>query len=491
MYKVFRLPLILLIVVSSLGCASVNSRLTEDEKRIGTSNKGDWLLHRVPAEPYALGLRVPGYIIGFEKTSRDEKLGLGKLSTDDDKGWAEAGVRMSTQEHGLEKLSSRARSEQVEQRNKNIAGWLSDPQHAFLTHIVRYSYTSKLGMGAVWPEFLYNAYEERACTEGEVCQELHSKGLQILDGDTAYPLPEDCAEPGAKIFPETCGKTLPEMISHDAQSATHIIVYCMGWNTDQQESIRNFNSLIGTLLNAAGPKSEFRPLVIGITWDSLAGKGLMRPFTYPFKANDADEIGTVWASRLLWNTLGKIKDDTDSPKIVLIGHSFGARVLTQALFAKQYLPKLSDSDNHTIDLAIMLQGAVSINRFLPGRGKEGAPFADYTDSAGKIAFTWSTQDKANPIALYISGAKLAGGSPGFRRASEHDDVFDFRRWRADGWEDEGCSGECEGKEILMVDASEVISFETHGKGGKAHSDIYNQDVARLTWELIQEFAPIQ
>jgi hypothetical protein len=41
----------------------------------------------------------------------------------------------------------------------------------------------------------------------------------------------------------------------------------------------------------------------------------------------------------------------------------------------------------------------------------------------------------------------------------------------------------------MVDASSIVQFVTHQKGGKAHSDIYNPDMAELIWRLVRDLAP--
>lgn len=48
-----------LLAFGAIGCGSINSRLTDNEKGLGTSNKGDWLLHRIPEEPH--GLAAPSH----------------------------------------------------------------------------------------------------------------------------------------------------------------------------------------------------------------------------------------------------------------------------------------------------------------------------------------------------------------------------------------------------------------------------------------------
>ena len=79
---------------------------------------------------------------------------------------------------------------------------------------------------------------------------------------------------------------------------THIIVGAMGWNTAQEKSIRNINSIFGNILlaSSANTSRDFKPLYIAMTWPSesnVPGVSLAN------KANDADEIGFVWANALI------------------------------------------------------------------------------------------------------------------------------------------------------------------------------------------------
>jgi hypothetical protein len=68
---------------------------------------------------------------------------------------------------------------------------------------------------------------------------------------------------------------------------------------------------------------------------------------------------------------------------ILIGHSFGARVITRAIFSNGLInppkvnkesPETHQKNMYDIDLVFGLQGAFSINRFIPGEGEERSPY---------------------------------------------------------------------------------------------------------------------
>jgi len=91
----------------------------------------------------------------------------------------------------------------------------------------------------------------------------------------------------------------------DPTGYSHVLVIAMGWNTGQEEAVRNFNSLTNAALNAAAP--GFKPLVIGVTWPSKWASAWLDPVfklaSFPNKAHDADELGGTWLGVLLHDTL--------------------------------------------------------------------------------------------------------------------------------------------------------------------------------------------
>ena len=41
------------------------------------------------------------------------------------------------------------------------------------------------------------------------------------------------------------------------------------------------------------------------------------------------------------------------------------------------------------------------------------------------------------------------------------------------------------EQLLLINASSIINTPSYEKGGGAHSDIYNQEVAEMLWQLIK------
>ncbi|MDE1890413.1 MAG: hypothetical protein KGI30_09230, partial [Planctomycetota bacterium] len=148
---------------------------------------------------------------------------------------------------------------------------------------------------------------------------------------------------------------------------------------------------------------------------------------------------------------------------------------------------------------IGLQGAFSINRFILGESKEGAPYSEFSRYAKKFVFTWSKYDFANPMSRWITGAKNVGGFYGYKRSLEFDKLFDQFTIKVDNKEllcsydvkyenilenQKWSQSFSDPKKISIVDASDLIKNEPYDKGGNAHSDIYTPGIARFIWDCI-------
>ena len=192
---------------------------------------------------------------------------------------------------------------------------------------------------------------------------------------------------------------------------------------------------------------------------------------------------------MIHEVLLPLKKETGLP-VTVLGHSFGARIMSRALFSGRGLgdehpPNLGELPE--VDLFVALQGAFSANRFLPERkvGKEGAPYRDHQERDTLIVLTWSEHDKGNPVADRITGANHVGGAPGHKRAS--DDRYKHR-FQPATWNKRGeLPPDLELKEgkILYIDATNVVRFSTYRKGGHAHNDIYRKQVGRGLWQLME------
>ena len=267
---------------------------------------------------------------------------------------------------------------------------------------------------------------------------------------------------------------------------THVIVYTMGWNTLQPEALSNFRDLVAQLTLAAQGSATFHPLVIGITWPST-GQPMLDGSDYGIKAKDADEVGAVWANLLLNRELRRLKAQHPF-KVVVVGHSFGARLSSRAVFSAPLVGSVQDK---VVDLLVGLQGAYSFQRYLgpqaddKGYGTEGAPYRHFADQVGMVALTASRHDTAVTAAGHAP--YFVGSAEAFERTKGQPVASKFLHATLN---ENGTlqNVACDSTRVLYIDSSAVIKGNKAGTGGGAHSMIYTPEIGRLIFQLIQACA---
>jgi hypothetical protein len=458
---------VLALLATQVSCrTSLPHRLGEREAIVGTTGEDDWMFHRIIEEPFALGLHFPGYLVALQNTSRTD-IGLSSSFTDGMENQAGYPLQLTLDDCRLSKSD-----------REKIENCLDKSRRGFVSHVVRYSIDLNRGLGAVKPETVYSVY-------GDLEKDI--------DEDHILATKEENYVRGIKALEE-----LQEKLRDDIEkgNVTHLFLYSMGWQTDQQEALRNYNSLYGNILEIASSDPDgksFRPLIVGLTWDSAWLSRVLPPAaSYPRKADHADELGAIWGNLLLRKVLVPLKMERQGAGhplgLVLIGHSFGARLLTRSLFSYPVLAQTSKElvEPSQIDLVIGLQGAFSVNRFIdqPNSGTEGAPYQSFASVAKKFVFTWSKHDTANPLAQRVTHAAHIGGVPGYKRTLKFPKIFEQSELDGKGmWI--GMSPDCDNQKISIVDASRVAKHATFRKGGGAHSDIYSRETAQLVWNLLK------
>lgn len=334
----------------------------------------------------------------------------------------------------------------------------------FISHIARFD-------GSDAPCFLVNRHDpSRPCTPGAAA----------LAGDT----------PVAQSFAalRRLGEDLDARLAQLKPS--HVLIYTMGWNTQQLEALDNFRRLAAHLVAAAREAGDttFKPMVIGLTWPST-GSPLIPASDFGIKAKDADEIGAIWENLLVNRELRRLKA-RHGFRLIVVGHSFGARLSSRAVFSG---PLVGAPEEPVVDLLIGLQGAYSFQRFLVAEdpeapeGREGAPYRDHERLAGMVALTSSRWDTAVMQALH--GPYFVGSAEVYRRtqSAELGKQFVHEVAGADGRLP--ASPACDPKRVLMIDASAVIVGNEPGTGGGAHSVVYTPHIGRLSHQLISACAP--
>ncbi len=437
----FLLVLFLLLVAANSLVASGKPKIRDLEIKLGTDGRLAWGFHQLMEDKYGFGLRYPGYIIGIEKSVRGK---IGVVSAD--------------------KLDAKIKLRSISTIEKlHLVNWLNDPKRTFISHIIKYDMhnnNSQRRLAHIEPVSVYSVYRELAKNNFQVKNTYNRSWSEIK-----------------ALYPKLKAQIKKEKY-------THIFLLSMGWNTDQQEAIRNFNSLMGRLLEHAYRDKQiiFKPLIIGFTWPS---KWYLPVVSILNKANDADEIGVVWMNLLLHRVVLPLKKETGI-KVVLIGHSLGARALTRAVFSEKLLPGAVNKGLPKSDLVIGLQGAFSIYRFIKGKGVEGFPYVDYQSNASKFVMTWSQHDFATPVLKYLANINVIGSIWGYRIVQRRRYFNIFNTLKVMGSGKVNLPKPDESK-ILYLDASDIIKYKRYKKYGNAHNDIYTPKLNRLLWSLIYHY----
>lgn len=424
------------------------------------------IFHDALYNPESVGLTFPGYIVALDKGRRGSVLGSAALpAASEDDRW---GVHYFKQRlHG-------------------------DPKVHYISHIVQ-STGSSFGAGNCVLYSIYgkwgNAGQHRALP-GDYKDEEHEANCQ----DFTQGRPSE-AFGDSWLALDTFGR---EIAAHK-HKYTHVVVAVMGWNTPQIEAVRNYNALVSQLKRASG-KDDFRPLFVGITWASTWTSSWVEPatrlFSYPSKADDADEVGLTWMGEVL-NILSR--NTSNLPKIA-IGHSFGARALMSALCTGSKISNESVSERQPRhpsvnkplpewDLFIGWQPAFSINRFTPSGSLDGFKYTEECNKSLKaIAFTASAHDEAVTSSFWV---EMAGAKSSWDTVCEKRLQVTLRTkcipssqllstGRFDYKADKG--------QLTYMDASNIVWFNHPNTGGGAHSDIYRPVHGRLSYSLIRNVA---
>jgi hypothetical protein len=327
------------------------------------------------------------------------------------------------------------------------------------------------------------------------------------------------------------------------EAITHFIVFATGWHTVQVQTLKAMDQLHATIKAAAQQEgTNFNPLMIGISWPSFspeiaenAGKrigkvvdrqksvipdfvprrfmdnlsqtedflemvlkneGIAAAFGrlgYPALSKDADEIGIVWASALVNQVLMPLREEiATKPAVVVIGHSFGARIATWSAFSGPLLPPVEgvaidngNGNGNGPDVIIGLQGAFPAGRFDKKAASvhdrrpyhEGAPFASFQEKRTHFAYTGSSHDFAVKVARPFD--ITIGDNLAFKDKKRFtDDLFDRRKVQRDraGTLQMVSDDPPAPRKVLLVDASSIIT---------RHTDILNLEAGWLIWKIIQ------
>ncbi|MDZ7813615.1 MAG: alpha/beta hydrolase [Ideonella sp.] len=450
------------------------SLLYADECRLGTESSDSQRYHALLYYPHEYAMRVPGLVIGAEKSGTDQ-------------------VRRGAQAVGLQPAPDGIA---VKDRTTR---WLKDVMQGgskavFISHVA--AFDGQAG------SLVFDAYRSPAQPD-DTRLDPALKNVPWLDCQRE-PVPRANAYADSWRGVKAARERMASDLAHGRY--THVVMIAMGWNTVQTEAMQNFASITRNLQAAAPDKANFRPYIIGFTWPSqwdnpFLGSVLVRPSSLLNKANDADEFAAGWLSASIRYAVLPALAETavrgQRPKLIAIGHSFGARALSHAICRGTVLKPGEGGLNDpplaagAVDALISLQGAYSLNRLrASGAGPSSLAYAPGCPAAARLVFTASRHDSAAEGAAKIPGPLWAGSMKSWLRLQQDGSHLDdgsrmtLCTAQADGQLGQGCDLTPQTR-MLYVNASELIKYQSFGTGGGAHSDIYRPETGRFLWNVLR------
>jgi len=308
---------------------------------------------------------------------------------------------------------------------------------------------------------------------------------------------------------------------------SHIIIMVMGWNTDQQEAVKNYNQISDNLYAAARVddpvNNTFHPLVIGISWPSewLLGDwstlpaALVRGASFGVKKDQADQVGREFLSQIVTKAVLPARANfAPRTPVVMIGHSFGARALAamfpnwKSLFfgitpwdSNSYYnaPAVSDFTFQARDRLILLEGAFDISELFGGK-QQLLPTLSATQIG--VTMTSSIVDTAFDLAIW---GNYTGDHRTFAKVcADKSDRFGSGMLSeigcgeavSDKWGLEACNPITDritidakrplnGARIRYFDASKLINCQTPFGGGGAHDDFGRPEMGHFLFYEVQ------
>ncbi len=435
----------LLCIVNFADCVASPARtLNKAEKELKTDSDNAIRFHSALYYPREISMQFPGIIVGIEKSPRS----------------------IIAKDYNIEKKEIKDVGPGI---NKDLKRFDSDSKLMYISHIIDNKGKS-YGEGNC---AIYNAYY-RINNNGapQPISFCSSNQISEINPETAFVSSWDALD----SFQEVINNKLKN------QAFTHILVVTMGWNTDQEQALRNINSIAASIKNASD--DVFNPFVVGVTWPSLWNSPWIGPIyrgsSYPNKANDADEIGLSWLGAILDYGLKDVREET---KIVVIGHSFGARASSMAVCVGPAIIKNGISiERKKINKLICLEGAYSIYRHVGKGGKERSYYPSICENVDCIALTSSSEDKAMDFGFFV---QACGNDESFKKIKHAQNAkFNFAHAQQDGTIS-NISNWYKGN-ILYVNADKLIKYNAYDTAGGAHSDIYRNEIGNMLWEIIKK-----
>lgn len=266
------------------------------------------------------------------------------------------------------------------------------------------------------------------------------------------------------------------------EKPTHIILLATGWNTRQYESYLDFKAWMKNIAeDFRTSKTEFRPIYIGIAWESEWPAFAHIPIISLFnKGNDADELGYTWVNYLLNDLIKPIAKETGVP-LVIIGHSYGSRIALSSHYVRHILNRNAPIAEVPVTI-IGMQAAFPIARFISSHGDEH-PYIAANRGEANVVITSSKYDSAAKMMCY--GTKYIAANCGIQAIVEDTDNYSklVNVYKTDST---GMPVTLpDAQKITVYDASPFVNSELPGTNSGAHSDVYDKQMGHFLGEIIR------
>ncbi|MBI4989379.1 MAG: hypothetical protein HZC23_11215 [Rhodocyclales bacterium] len=426
----------------------------------------DFLYHSAVVEPDAYVTRHPLFIVGFEKPRDNYSGEVGRPYCKKDELACNA-PRFYSKEFIVGNASSENKDAVERTRDDIDKNLFRDPRPLVLTHILNLSRaetpeSSKISRKGCFVFNLYGHAEETTW-----CVSHHKANVDKADWK----------KEGWKGL-DRLGDEIDALVREE--NATHIILMATGWNTRQYESYRDFLAWMKVISEDFKSSPPFRPVFIGISWESEWPWWQRLPFVSEFtKGNDADEIGYSWGNYLLNDVIKPIAFKKNT-QLVAIGHSFGTRIVFSAHYVREILLRNKPVSEHPMTL-IGLQPAFPIARFVSFEGKEHQYMSANKGNARVVA-TSSKYDTANGIMCI--GTRYVGAGCGLKALREREKYQQFVEVLKPNCADKK---EClpDLKKVSVYDASDFVNCQLKCTSSGAHSDVYDDSMGHFLGEIIR------
>jgi len=441
-----RLVVLSIALLSGIsGCGSPSYYVSSEES-LDTHGYFQMLDHVAAYYPSGVGFNFPGYIVGFEETSRS--------------------IIAPNREDVIVDQSVYASGITVKQLLKTLN--YSVP---FISQIMRYE-GRPYGEGNC---ALYNLYHSEDATLINYCEE---------DPRAAAPANNDYALAFQKSWDAI--DIMKEQLAREVASKkyTHLIVASMGLDTAQEEAIRNYTSIISSIRKNAG--SSFKPLFVGITWPSFYANRWFDPIwealAYSPVADRADVLGLSWLGVLLNEAVLPLGDQIE---ISVITHSFGARAASMALCVGPAILRHKGDPGNQIKIGkvenfIGLAPAFSLRRFIDKDYLfyENIYYADYCPAVNRVVFTASENDTAFGASFWSDAAGDYSYMVEFCKREQPVSVACVNATPQGKIKDYDPS-----VKLNYINTSSLMKYMMPGTKG-AHSDIYRSEIGKLIWTIL-------